>query len=67
MVLGLNLKNNDMTLNNALEVLVKYSKWRKGENARTPSPQEVGVAIDTVVDHLALKKRKSDNKTRTRL
>ena len=56
-----------MTLNNALEVLVKYSKWRKGETARIPSPQEVGIAIDTVVDHLALKKKKSDSKTRTRI
>lgn len=56
-----------MTLNNALEVLVKYSKWRKGENPRNPSPQEVGQAIDTVVDHLAFKKKKTDNNTRKRI
>lgn len=56
-----------MTLNNALDVLIKYSKWRKGENPRIPSPQEVGLAIDIVINHLAFKKKKSDSKTRPRL
>lgn len=46
-----------MTLNNAIDILQKYSKWRKGEYAHSPSPQEFGLAVDAVLERLTNKKK----------
>ena len=48
-----------MTLNNAIDVLSKYSRWRKGIYAHAPSPQEFGIAIEIVLERLTTKKIKS--------
>jgi len=48
-----------MTLNNAIEVLSKYDRWRKGTYAHAPSPQEFGIAIEIVLERLTTKKIKS--------
>jgi len=48
-----------MTLNNAIDVLNKYSRWRKGTYVHAPSPQEFGIAIDIVLERLTVKKEKS--------
>lgn len=48
-----------MTLNNAIDVLSKYSRWRKGLYVHAPSPQEFGIAIDIVLERLTIKKEKS--------
>jgi len=48
-----------MTLNNAIDVLSKYSRWRKGHPVQSPSPQEFGIAIDIVLERLTVKKEKS--------
>jgi hypothetical protein len=48
-----------MTLNNAIDVLSKYSRWRKGTYLRAPSPQEIGLAVDIVLERLTVKKEKS--------
>jgi hypothetical protein len=48
-----------MTLNNAIEVLSKYNRWRKGTYAHSPSPQEFGIAIDIVLERLTTKQIKS--------
>jgi len=46
-----------MTLNSAIDVLQKYSRWRKGEYAHSPSPQEFGIAVDVALDRLINKKK----------
>jgi hypothetical protein len=48
-----------MTLNNAIDVLSKYSRWRKGLYVHSPSPQEFGIAIDIVLERLTVKKEKN--------
>jgi hypothetical protein len=48
-----------MTLNDAIDVLSKYSRWRKGTYLRSPSPQEFGLAVDVVLERLIIKREKS--------
>jgi hypothetical protein len=53
-----------MTLNEAIEVLNKYSRWRKGTYMRAPSPQEFGEAVDVALNKLISNKKikKEQNK-----
>lgn len=47
-----------MTLHEAIDVLSKYSRWRKGQYPKTPSPQEFGEAVDVALERLTFKKVK---------
>jgi hypothetical protein len=46
-----------MTLKDAIEVLSKYSRWRKGTYLRAPSPQEFAEAVDVALDKLITNKK----------
>lgn len=46
-----------MNINHAIDVLSKYSRWRKGVYQRPPSPQEFGEAVDVVLESLISKKK----------
>jgi hypothetical protein len=52
-----------MTLNNAIDVLQKYNRWRKGEYAHTPSPQEFGLAVEVALERLTNKKKEKVRRT----
>jgi len=43
-----------MTIKQAVKILKQHNKWRRGAavNAQA-SPYEVGIAIDTVINHFA--------------
>ena len=41
-----------MTLTEATATLIKYNKWRRGDEMSQPSPIIIGQAIDIVTDHL---------------
>lgn len=49
-----------MTLNDAIEVLDKYNRWRKGIYLRAPSPQEFGEAVEVVLKKLSISKKKEE-------
>jgi hypothetical protein len=46
-----------MRINHAIDILSRYSRWRKGVYSRPPSPQEFGEAVDVVLDSLMAKKK----------
>ncbi|MBP9688475.1 MAG: hypothetical protein KBE91_02615 [Bacteroidia bacterium] len=41
-----------MTLKEAIQILKKHSKWRRGANIKQTSPVELGTAIDLIIKHL---------------
>lgn len=42
-----------MTTTDAINLLRAYNKWRRGaEDIEQPHPTEIGVALDTVLDHI---------------
>lgn len=45
-----------MELNEALEILSKYNEWRRGAGIKQPSPDIIGIAIDTVIEELTRKR-----------
>ena len=40
-----------MKLQKAIEVLIKYNKWRRGKISEPLHPHRIGKAIDTVIEH----------------
>jgi hypothetical protein len=38
-----------MTLQEAIEILDKHNKWRRGHYDRMQNPTKIGIAIDLVV------------------
>lgn len=44
------IKNN-MTIEEALTLLKYYNKWRRGAKITQPSPAEIGLAIDRIINH----------------
>ena len=40
-----------MNLNEAVELLENYNKWRRGAEIPQPNPTEVGVAISVVLEY----------------
>jgi hypothetical protein len=51
-----------MTLNNAIDILSKYSRWRKGTYSKAPSPQEFGEAVDVALERLTFKRDKNKDR-----
>lgn len=46
-----------MTLERACEILKLHNDWRRGDDSlEMPSPKDLGIAIDTVLNHLEPKK-----------
>jgi hypothetical protein len=43
-----------MTLQEAVELLIEYNKWRRDSETVMPMPnsKEIGIAIDVVTDYL---------------
>lgn len=55
-----------MTLHDAIDILSKYSRWRKGTYAKSPSPQEFGEAVDIALERLTFKKVKTSDRERSK-
>lgn len=43
-----------MTIEEAIEVLEYYNRWRKGADTEQPSPISIGVAIDLITCKLRI-------------
>lgn len=45
-----------MTTKQAISILKKYNKWRRGDSKmKMPDPTKIGVAIDIVIEQLELR------------
>lgn len=44
-----------MAINEAIKLLSKYNKWRRGDNRiKQPNPTELGIAIEVIIDYVRI-------------
>ena len=56
-----------MTLQEAIELLEYYNKWRRGEDIEQPPPISIGIAIDIVLHELKTKYQMEESLRRKEL
>ena len=44
-----NLQWDDMTIKQAIKILIRANKWRRGAEIEMPDPKEFGEAIDVAI------------------
>jgi hypothetical protein len=44
-----------MNIQQAIDILERHNKWRRGDGYEMVEPAEIGIAIDTIVEHLKKK------------